>query len=350
MTQTSGKVYLVGAGPGDPGLITLRGAECLRRANLVLYDYLVNPRILEHASTGAELVCLGGHADGRILPQEEINQRLIEAALAGRTVVRLKGGDPAIFARAADEIDALREAGLEFEIVPGITAALAAGSYAGIPITRADLASGVALVTGQERPGKEQAAIDYGALAQFPGTLVVYMGITTAKCWSQALLAGGKPSETPVAIVRRCSLADQTTLRCTLGELAEEIARHKIRPPAIVILGPVATLSETATWFTARPLFGQKVLVTRPADQASAMRAQLEELGAEVLTEPAIKNHRSARLGTGRRGDCRSIELRLACLFQCQRRAILFRSAAGEWRRSAPARSGQARRDRPRHG
>jgi uroporphyrinogen III methyltransferase/synthase len=171
--QQSGKVFLVGAGPGDPGLITLRGCQCLARADVVLYDYLVNEQILAHAREGAELVCLGRHGRDRIMPQDEINARLVALARQGRSVVRLKGGDPVVFAHAAEEIAALEAAGIAYEIVPGITAALAAGSYAGIPLTQGDAASAVALVTGQERHDKPAPELDYHALAAFPGTLVL---------------------------------------------------------------------------------------------------------------------------------------------------------------------------------
>ena len=290
MTETSrGRVYLVGAGPGDPGLVTLRAVECLGRADLVLYDYLVNPQILEHAPETAELVCLGRHGQGRIVPQEEINRRLVDEARAGRTVVRLKGGDPAVFAQGAEEAETLATGGIDFEIVPGITTALAAGSYAGIPITHRSLASAVALVTGQESDEKQSPGLDFDALARFPGTLVVYMGVTTAPRWSATLVAAGKPAETPVAVIRRCSWADQTTIRCTLGEVSDVLAKAKLRPPAIVIIGPVTELAETLSWFNARPLFGRTVLVTRPHDGARAMRDRLEESGARVLAAPAIK-------------------------------------------------------------
>lgn len=285
----SGRVYLVGAGPGDPGLIALRGVECLRRADLVLYDYLVNPRILAHAPARAETVCLGRHGQDRLLPQAEVNARLVAAARAGKTVVRLKGGDPLVFARAADELAALIAAGVPFEIVPGITAALAAGSCAGIPLTDRELSSAVALVTGQENEEKESPPLDYDGLAAFPGTLVFYMGVTTAPRWTAALMAAGKPPATPAAIVRRCSWPDQVTVACTLGSVADELARRRMRPPVIVIVGDVAAQRAAANWFTSRPLFGRTVLVTRPADQALALVSPLEELGANVLLQPAIE-------------------------------------------------------------
>ncbi|MGI8980068.1 MAG: uroporphyrinogen-III C-methyltransferase [Pirellulaceae bacterium] len=290
MTQPApGRVYLVGAGPGDPALLTLRGAECLRRADVVLYDYLVNPVLVAHCREQAERICLGKHGGGRIWPQEEINDQLVAFARAGKTVVRLKSGDPAIFARGAEEVERLVREGIEFEIVPGITAALAAGSYAGIPITHRELASAVALVTGHEDPEKHEQALDYAALAKFPGTLVFYMGVTTVRHWSAELMAAGKPAGTPVAVVRRCSQPDQRTLRTTLGEVAAAVERERLRPPVIFIIGDVAALAESYGWFEKRPLFGRKILVTRPTHQATALAGPLAELGADVLFQPAIE-------------------------------------------------------------
>lgn len=286
---TPGRVYLVGAGPGDPGLLTLRGAECLRQADLVLVDYLVNPALRRYAAAQAEWVSLGHHGGQRIVPQEEIHARMIAAAQAGRTVVRLKGGDPDVFGRSAEETEALRQAGIPFETVPGVTAALAAAGYAGIPITHAQHASAVALVTGQERPGKQDALLDYGALAQFPGTLIFYMGVTTAQHWSAALIAAGRSPETTVAIVRRCSWNDQTTIACTLGTAAAVIAERKLRPPAVIVVGPVAALTPETTWFTDRPLFGSRILVTRPREQAEELAQPLRQLGAEIVYQPAIE-------------------------------------------------------------
>lgn len=287
--HVSGTVYLVGAGPGDPGLIALRGVECLRRADVVVYDYLVNCRVLEHARAGAELVCLGRHGRDRLMTQAEVDARLVAEARLGRIVVRLKGGDPAVFARAAEEVDALTRAGIPFEVVPGITAALAVAAYAGLPLTHRDLASAVALVTGHQDDEKPAPTLDYRRLAAFPGTLVFYMGATTAPHWTSELVAGGLSPATPAAIVRRCSWPDQQVIRCPLDEVAARIAQHKLRPPILVVVGAVAGLAETASWFASRPLFGTSVLVSRPVDQAAPLRAALEELGAEVLTQPAIR-------------------------------------------------------------
>ena len=283
------RVHLVGAGPGDPGLLTLRGAEVLRRADVVLYDGLSNPALLEHAAD-AECICVGKHGQARIWSQDEINAELLCRAEKGARVVRLKGGDPAVFARTSEEVDTLRGANIDFEIVPGITAALAAGSYAGIPVTHRGIASAVALVTGHEKPGKSSSDLDWNALARFPGTLVVYMGVTTARQWTQALLENGKPAETPCAILRRCSLPDQMRVHCRLDEVADLLTpASKIRPPVITIVGPVTQLADAMSWLDRRPLFGKRILVTRPQSQCQSLSQPLRELGADVTEAPAIE-------------------------------------------------------------
>ena len=289
--RPQGKIYLVGGGPGDPGLLTLRGQECLERAEVVLYDYLVNPRVLKHAPQ-AQLVCLGKHGSDRVLDQAEINLRLVELARAGRVVVRLKGGDPAVFGHLAEEVEALRAANVDYEIVPGVTAASAAASYAGIPLTWRDAASAVAFVTGQEGHDK-QSQLDYAALARFPGTLVFYMGVTTVQHWTAGLIAAGMPPDTPAACVLRASWPDQQTLLSTLGQMAGRIGQQRVRPPAIFIVGPVAGLSGTIDWFSRRPLAGVAVLATRPVRPADLLAdplaEQLAELGANILRQPAIE-------------------------------------------------------------
>jgi uroporphyrinogen III methyltransferase / synthase len=284
----NGKVYLIGAGPGDPGLLTLRGAELLSRSDVILFDGLSNTEILRHAPAATH-ICVGKHGKTRIWTQEEIIAEMLTHAGAGKTVARLKGGDPAVFARTSEEVDALQAAGIPFEIVPGITAALAAGSYAGIPITHRRLASAVALITGHEEPGKSESALDWAALAQFPGTLVIYMGVTTADSWTQLLIEGGKSPDTPAAIIRRCSLPDQQSIHCRLDQVAQHLSpASKFRPPAIVILGPVTQLAESMDWVQSRPLFGKTILVTRPVDQADALSGLLRDLGANVISQPAI--------------------------------------------------------------
>ncbi|MCM2373007.1 uroporphyrinogen-III C-methyltransferase [Rhodopirellula sp. ICT_H3.1] len=284
-----GFVALVGAGPGHPELLTLRGQYWLSRCDVVLYDGLSNAEMLAHAPQ-AEHICVGKHGQSRIWTQPEIITETLRHAAAGKSVVRLKGGDPAVFARTSEEVDALVAANIPFEIVPGITAALAAGSYAGIPITHRGIASAVALVTGHEEPGKPESALDWAALAAFPGTLVIYMGVTTADVWTRALLDAGKPPETPCAILRRCSLPDQQQITCRLDEVAGHLTpASKFRPPVITIVGDVTKLSETMDWFSRRPLHGQRVLVTRPVEQADELARPLEDLGAITVRQSVIE-------------------------------------------------------------
>lgn len=285
-----GKVYLVGAGPGDPGLITVRGVECLQRADAVLYDYLANPRLLEYAKADAERICLGKHGRSRIWPQTEINQWLVDKARSGSQVVRLKGGDPAVFARGAEEIEALAQNGIPFEVVPGITAALAASSYAGIPVTHREWASAVALVTGHEDESKSNSDIDYANLARFQGTLVFYMGVTTVGIWSSELIRAGMDPQTPVAVIRHCSLPDQKVTVCTLQSVEQAVQRpDRLRPPVLFVVGKVVTLAPLLSWFDRRPLFGKRILVTRAADQSQELVSLLEEAGAQVDRQPAIE-------------------------------------------------------------
>jgi uroporphyrinogen III methyltransferase/synthase len=283
-----GTVYLVGAGPGHPGLITVRGMQCLQRADVVLYDYLVNPIVVEHASASAELVGLGHHKTGRALAPDQITARMLEEARKGRTVVRLKGGDPSVFGRGYDEEDALREAGIPYEIVPGITAGLAVAAYCEIPITHHEEASAVAIITGRERDAKSESHLNCG-LADFPGTLIYYMGVRRAEEWSKALLEQGKPPDTPVAIVRWCSRAQQQTVRCTLGTVVEVIAQQEVTPPAVFVVGTVVDRAPQLSWFAARPLISARVLVTGSQGTAEPLRDGLGELGAEVLTRPVIR-------------------------------------------------------------
>jgi uroporphyrinogen III methyltransferase/synthase len=286
---TPGTVYLVGAGPGDPGLITLRGVECLARADVVLYDYLANPAVVEHAPGSAELVALGHPDAGRALTPDEIAALMVRHARGGRTVVRLKGGDPSVFGRGADETTALREAGVPFEIVPGITAGLAVAAYCEIPITQQDDASAVALVAGRERRDKVVSHLDYAALARFPGTLVFYMGVGRVAEWRDALVEHGKPPETPVAIVRWCTRPQQRTLRCSLGTVVDVVEREGLRPPAVFVVGAVVDRAPERSWFTARPLFGTRVLVAGSPATSELLRRRLGGLGADVLAQPAIR-------------------------------------------------------------
>lgn len=290
MAESSGRVFLVGAGPGDPELITVRGQELLELADVVLHDYLVSPQLLHRCRHSAETICLGQHGRGKLWTQEQINARMIAEARGGRTVVRLKGGDPAIFGRLTEELSALEAAHIPYQVVPGISAATAVSSYAGISLTDRDAASCVTFLTGQECGGKSnEHALDFAAIAKTPGTLVIYMGATTAPKWSQELIHHGKSPETPVAIIRRASLPDQQTWQCTLGEVPQLMAPGEIRPPVLAIVGEVTLRPQSENWFTNRPLFGQTVLVTRPRQQADLLVDYFAELGAKVLVQPAIE-------------------------------------------------------------
>lgn len=274
-----GFVYLVGAGPGNSGLITRRGAECLGRADVVLIDYLVNPALLEHAPPEAERVSLGHHGKGRELTPEEIATRMIDAARRGRTVVRLKGGDPSVFARGGDEVGALRAAEIPFEIVPGVTSGLVAASYTDM----IESAGAVALVTGRQRPDKGPEGLDYAQLAAFPGALVFYMGICTAPDWAEALMAHGRPPETPAAIVRRCTWPDEQIARCALAEVANVIRRQRLRPPAIVVVGApsVRPLTEPPADVLGRLEQFDWLVIGSPGD-ATRLLAQLSHRGIDA--------------------------------------------------------------------
>jgi uroporphyrinogen III methyltransferase/synthase len=277
--------YLVGAGPGDPGLLTARALELIARADVILHDRLIPPGALDHARADADVVDVGKVGGGEQVPQEATTRLLIDHARAGRMVVRLKGGDPFVFGRGGEEAQALREAGCDFEIVPGVTAGVAAPAYAGIPVTHRGLASAVAFVTGHEDPGKPDTAIDWAALAAFPGTLVFYMGVRQLPRIAEQLVAHGRPADEPAAIVQRGTLGDQRTLRTTLARLGEQQARA----PAITLVGPVAALHDELDWFERRPLAGTSIAVTRARAQASALAARLRELGARVVEAPAIR-------------------------------------------------------------
>jgi uroporphyrinogen III methyltransferase/synthase len=253
-----------------------------------LYDYLVNPVIVEHAPLSAELVGLGHHKLGRAVSPKEITARMLEEARKGRTVVRLKGGDPSVFGRGADEEEALRAAGIPYEIVPGITAGLAVAAYCEIPITHHEEASAVAMITGRERDEKDESHLGPG-LADFPGTLIYYMGVRRVGDWSSSLIEQGKPPDTPVAIVRWCSRAQQQLVRCTLGTVPEVVERNEITPPAVFVVGSVVDRAPEVSWFAARPLISARVLVTGSPGTAEPLRDGLGALGADVLTRPTIR-------------------------------------------------------------
>ncbi|MBI1348521.1 uroporphyrinogen-III C-methyltransferase [bacterium] len=284
-----GKVYLVGAGPGDPGLITVRGRECLAEADLVLYDGLVNPLLLRHSHAKAQRTCRMEGPEGRRLDQAEINRQLVEAGLSGLTVVRLKGGDPFIFGRGTEEAAALAAAGIPFEVVPGITAATAAAVYTGISLTHRDHASAVAFVTGHEDPLKAESALDYAALARFPGTLVFYMGLHRLPTIAAKLMAEGKVSTTPTAVVSRATSPLQRTVIAPLECIAKVVAEAGLHAPSLVIVGDCVQVREVAHWFEDRPLFGKKIAITRPDDQADAAIDLAWRMGALPIPLPTIE-------------------------------------------------------------
>ena len=285
---TVGKVYLVGAGPGHPGLISLRGVECLKRADVVLYDGLVNPILLRHSKAQCERTCRSPGPTGLVLQQDEINRRLVEAARAGKTVVRLKGGDPFIFGRGSEEAAYLREQGIDFEVVPGITAAIAAGEFAGLSLTHRDHASMVTFVTGHESPGKEGTTLDYALLAQLPGTLVFYMGLHRLPEIASTLIGHGKSPTTPAAVISKASTPFQRTVTAALSELSDQVAAAELHAPSLIIIGECITQREQLQWFESKPLFGQSIGITRPDSQADPQIARAYELGAEPVLLPTI--------------------------------------------------------------
>jgi uroporphyrinogen III methyltransferase/synthase len=289
MRSAQGTVYLVGAGPGDPGLATRKALELIARAEVIVYDRLVHPSLLDEAGADAELVYAGKEAGGDSASQTEINELLIEHARNGKLVVRLKGGDPFVFGRGGEEAAALAEAGIRFEVVPGVTAGVAAPAFAGIPVTHRDAASAVAFITGHEDPAKDGSALDWPALAAFPGTLVFYMGVRNLARVAERLIANGRPADEPAAVIERGSYADQRTVVAPLGAIAEVAAAEGIGPPAITVVGVVAGMREQLAWLEQAPLHGRSVVVTRARAQASTLAARLSELGATVIEAPAIR-------------------------------------------------------------
>jgi uroporphyrinogen III methyltransferase/synthase len=282
-------VYLVGAGPGDPGLMTRRSLELIAAADAILYDRLIPPGALGGARGGADLRYVGKQPGGHSMEQDEINALLVELGLAHEVVVRLKGGDPFVFGRGGEEAQALAAAGVPFEVVPGVTAGVAAPAYAGIPVTHRDDASAVAFVTGHEDPLKPSTALDWPALAAFPGTLVFYMGVRNLARIAEQLVAGGRDADEPVAVVERGTLPGQRAVDGTLADIAERVAEAGLRAPAITLVGQVARLRSGLAWLEQRPLFGRTVVVTRARAQASGLAARLTALGAAVVETPAIR-------------------------------------------------------------
>ena len=310
-SEKSGVVYLVGAGPGDPGLLTVRGAELLDAADVVVYDSLINPALLSYCPR-AELIFVGKRAANHAMPQTQINELLVAKGLAGKRVVRLKGGDPFVFGRGGEECEALSASGVRFEVVPGITAAIAAAAYAGIPATHRNLNSSFTFITGHEKEENyrdEQAIardaagdkaeagdLDYAALAKLPA-IAFYMGVKSLPRICRRLIDHGMPADTPAATIQWGTLPSQRTVTATVSTIAEAASAAKIGAPAITLIGQVVKLRETLGWFENRPLFGKRIVVTRTRQQASELSQQLRELGAEVLEAPTIELAEPADFG-----------------------------------------------------
>lgn len=284
-----GVAYLVGAGSGDPGLLTLRAKELLETADLVIYDYLCNPRILQHLSPTCEKIYAGKKAKDHTLTQDQINQRLVDTVRAGKTVVRLKGGDPFVFGRGGEEAQSLRKEGLDFEIVPGITSGIAAAAYAGIPVTHRDFASTVTFITGHEDPTKTESSLDWKVLGALQGTRVFFMGVERLELICQQLMAHGTEARVPAALVRWGTWSKQESLVAEVGTIAARAKEVGFLPPAIFIVGEVVSLKSELSWFENRPLHGKRVVVTRSRTQASKLAEKLLEAGADVLEIPMIR-------------------------------------------------------------
>lgn len=284
-----GKVYIVGAGPGDPDLITVRAVECLKQADVVIYDFLAVPKLLQYVREGAEIIYVGKKGGDHTLSQEKINELIAAKAKEGHAVVRLKGGDPFIFGRGGEEAEVLAQAGIPFEIVPGVTSPVAAPAYAGIPLTHRKYTSSVAFITGHEDPTKEHSSIDWSKLATGVGTLVFLMGVKNLPGITERLIAAGRDLKTPVALVRWGTTPQQKTVVGTLDTIVSNVQAAGLKPPAIIVVGEVVKLRESLNWFEKRPLLGKRVVVTRARAQASELVDRLAGLGAECLECPTIK-------------------------------------------------------------
>jgi uroporphyrinogen III methyltransferase/synthase len=288
MTESIGKVYLIGAGPGDPGLITVKGLECVKRADVIIYDYLANERLLEQRRPDSELVYVGKQGGRHTLPQEEINELIVKKAKEGKLVARLKGGDPFIFGRGGEEAEALADSGIPFEIVPGVTAATAAPTYAGIPLTHREHTASVAFVTGHEDPTKPESKVHWEKIATGIGTLVFFMGMKNLQNIVDNLVLHGRDAVTPVALIQWGTRTDQRVVTGTLKDIVSKVKEAKLGPPAIIVVGEVVKLREKLNWYESKPLFGKRIVVTRSRDQASVFSEKLIDLGATTIELPTI--------------------------------------------------------------
>ena len=289
MDKTNGKIYLIGAGPGDPGLITVKAAECIKAADVVIYDYLAAPALLSYARQDAEIIYVGKKGGDHTLTQDKISELLAQKAEQGHVVARLKGGDPFIFGRGGEEAEVLIKRNIDFEVVPGVTSAVAAPAYAGIPLTHRDYTSSVSLITGHEDPLKETSSIQWDCFAKSGSTLVFLMGVKNLPNIVTQLTANGKAPQTPVALVRWGTTTLQETISGTLENIVEKVQEAKLKPPAIIVVGEVVSLRENMKWFENKPLFGKKIVVTRARVQASGLVDKLRQLGAHCVEIPTIK-------------------------------------------------------------
>ena len=289
LPRKEGRVYLVGAGPGDPGLLTLRAKDCIERADVVVYDHLANRAFLDYANKQAEILYAGKKGGSHAMSQQEINRLICQKAAMGLTVVRLKGGDPFLFGRGGEEAQELVRAGIHFEVVPGVTSAVAVPAYAGIPLTHRDYASTVAFITGHEDPLKEQSSIDWGKLSSGAGTLVFLMGIGNLTKISRELIRNGRSPDTPAAVIMQGTVPGQKTVTGRLGDIGEIAERAGMKPPGIIVVGDVVGLRDELNWFEKKVLFGKRIVVTRARDQASDLLKRLTELGAECIEFPTIE-------------------------------------------------------------
>ncbi len=285
----AGKVYLIGAGPGDYRLMTLKGLDIIQGADVVLYDRLVNNKLLRYAREDAELIYVGKAPDNHTYSQEEINELLIKKASEGKSIARIKGGDPFVFGRGGEEALALNQKGIEFEIVPGVTSAIAAPAYAGIPVTHRNVSSSFHVITGHEDQEKDGSSVNYEALGKLKGTLIFLMGIKNLKDICINLVKYGQPQDRPVAVIMRGTTVDQRVVRGTLGNIVNKVEEHNITNPSIIIVGEVVNLAETLAWYENKPLFGKRILVTRTRQQASSLSEKLESLGGEAVEFPTIR-------------------------------------------------------------
>lgn len=281
--------YLVGAGPGDPGLLTIKGRDCLKQADVVVYDYLCNPELLTYAPEKAERIYAGKKAGAHTLPQGGINELLVTKVKEGKIVVRLKGGDPFVFGRGGEEAEALAEAGCEFEIVPGISSAIAGPAYAGIPVTHRSCNTTLTIFTGHEDPDKDETGLDFAAIAKTPGTKVMLMGVERLDAICANLQKEGLPAETPVALVRQATTPGQETISGTLANIAEKVKDAGFTAPAVAVFGDVVKYRQKLRWFESRPLFGKRIAVTRTRKQAGELIQSLRELGADAFELPTIR-------------------------------------------------------------